>query len=92
MASLLLLRRPFFTPFSIGLGITTAFAAHTYYRPRLLYCETATASISDTFRTYSREARTPVVKNGRANPAAYKQISSGSILGMRICGGQDRGL
>ena len=32
--------------------------------------------------SYSRNARTPVLNNGRLNPRAVKQISSGSIIGM----------
>ncbi|KAK7520919.1 uncharacterized protein IWZ02DRAFT_452233 [Phyllosticta citriasiana] len=31
---------------------------------------------------HTREARTPVWKDGRVNPAVWKQISSGSILGL----------
>lgn len=81
MASLLLTRRPFLTPFTLTLGLSTAFAAHAVGRPRLVYCDGPVATVSDSVRTYSRDAKVPVVKGGRPNPAAYKQISSGSILG-----------
>ena len=83
MASFLLLRRPLFAPLSLGLGISAAFATHSVYTQirRPLLCESASPVASDAFRTYTRDAKVPVVKNGRANPAAYKQISSGSILG-----------
>ena len=57
-------------------------------RPRPLLCESAAAQLSSTFNTYTKEAKVPVVRNGRPNPAAYKQISSGSILG--TCGAVKR--
>ena len=84
MATLLLLRRPFLSPLIITLGLSTAFAANTIYRPRLLYADSDPSSMSGAFksyRAYTDDAKVPVVKNGRPNPAAYKQISGGSILG-----------
>lgn len=83
MASLLILRRPLLAPFSLGLGITTAFAAHSIYKPRPLLCDASPAArnISDALHTYSHEAKVPVFRNGRPNPAAYKQLSAGSICG-----------
>jgi len=83
MASLLILRRPLLAPFSLGLGITTAFAAHSIYKPRPLLCDASPAArnISDAFHTYSHEAKVPVFRNGRPNPAAYRQLSAGSICG-----------
>ena len=84
MATLLLLRRPLLAPFSLGLGISSAFATHAYYTQvrRPMLCESASPIASDVFHTYTRDAKVPVVKHGRPNPAAYKQISSGSVLGM----------
>jgi hypothetical protein len=32
--------------------------------------------------SYSRNAKTPVVRGGQLNPSAVRQISSGSIIGM----------
>jgi len=83
MASLLILRRPLPAPFSLGLGITTAFAAHSIYKPRPLLCDASPAArnISDAFHTYSHEAKVPVIRNGRPNPAAFKQLTAGSICG-----------
>lgn len=83
MASLLILRKPVLTPFSLGLGFTAAFTAHSLYKPRPLLCEASPAaqSISSTLHTYSRDAKVPVFRNGRPNPNAYKQLSAGSICG-----------
>ncbi|KAI9874544.1 MAG: hypothetical protein M1830_009635 [Pleopsidium flavum] len=82
MASLLLLRRPL----TIGLGLTTFCATYSLLQParqsRLLYCDSYASPIASSLGSYSRDAKVPVVKGGRPNPAAYKQISSGSILGL----------
>lgn len=87
MASLFLLRRPL----ALGLGLSTAFAAHTLYRAhsRPMLCESPVARASDAFRGYTQTAQVPVVKGGRTNPNAYKQISSGSILGTYDADGWD---
>ena len=84
MTSTFLFRRPLSTQISIGLGITTAFATHSFYRPRPLLCDASPTArnISENFRLYSEEAKVPVFRNGRPNPAAYKQLSAGSICGM----------
>ena len=84
MTSTFLFRRPLSTPISIGLGITTAFATHSLYRSRPLLCDASPTArnISENFRLYSEEAKVPVFRNGRPNPAAYKQLSAGSICGM----------
>lgn len=42
------------------------------------------ATISDSFKTYSQDAKVPVFKDGRPNPQAYGQISAGSIAGTFI--------
>ncbi|KAK4697315.1 hypothetical protein P7C71_g756, partial [Lecanoromycetidae sp. Uapishka_2] len=87
MASLHLLRtRPIFS-LGIGLGISSLFATQVLHRQRPLLCEgpgaTPMTTVSESFRTYSRDAKVPVFKDGRPNPAAYKQISAGSIIDMR---------
>ena len=38
-------------------------------------------TVSESFKTYSRDAKVPVVRDGKPNPAAYRQVSAGSILG-----------
>ena len=49
-------------------------------------------TVSESFKTYSRDAKVPVLKDGRPNPQAYRQISAGSILGMwGLCLGYERG-
>jgi hypothetical protein len=79
----LLSRRPL--TFAVGLGVSSAFATHAIYRMRSspMLCEPASTQVKDAFTTYERDAKMPVVKDGRVNTAAYKQISSGSLLGMR---------
>ena len=81
MASILLLRRPL----AIGLGLTSFCATYSLLQPsrqsRLLYCDSYATPLSSSLHSYSTNAQVPVVKKGRPNPAAYKQISSGSILG-----------
>lgn len=69
--------------FTLGLGITSAFAAHRLYS-RPLLCEPASQQVKDAFGDYQRDAKVPIVKGRRVNTAAYKQISSGSLLGMHI--------
>ena len=79
MTALLLLRRPGLAPLSLGLGIAT----YSFTAPRPLRCDPSpkTRNVPDTFRVYSDEAKVPVFRNGRPNPAAYKQLSAGSICG-----------
>lgn len=86
MASLNLLRtRPLFSV-GIGLGISSLFATQALYRQRPLLCEgpgaTPMNTVSESFKTYSRDAKVPIFKDGRPNPAAYRQLSAGSIIGM----------
>lgn len=83
-------------PLTLGLGLTAAFAAHSFHRSRPLLCESLAAS---SLRTYSDETKVPVFRNGRPNPAAYRQISAGSLLGREALfflswrrGGGDGGL
>ena len=39
-------------------------------------------SVSESFKSYSRDAKVPVFKDGRPNPRAYRQVTAGSIVGM----------
>ncbi|KAI9807312.1 MAG: hypothetical protein M1833_000055 [Piccolia ochrophora] len=77
---------PLRSPLALGLTVTTAFTAHSLLRPspsRLLYCDTSPAvPKSSSGWTYTRDARTPVVRDGRLNPYSIRQISTGSILGL----------
>ena len=82
MTALHLLRRPGLAPLSLGLGITTTFATYSINALRPLRCDAPpTRNVPDAFRAYSEEAKVPVFRNGRPNPAAYKQLSAGSICG-----------
>lgn len=45
-----------------------------------MLCDSGSIGPSD-FQQYKRDVKVPVVKQGRVNPVAFKQISSGSILG-----------
>lgn len=47
-------------------------------------------TVSESFKTYSRDAKVPVFKDGRPNPAAYRQISAGSMIGMYSLGSKLR--
>ena len=86
------LRRSFLisSPLSLCLGASTILLASqtALLHPRipLAHCEPASNSSSTTgsemFHTYTRDAKVPIFKNGRPNPAAYRQISAGSILGL----------
>ncbi len=85
MASVLLARgRPLFS-LSVGLGLTSLYASQAFYRQKPLRCEAAGATpmttVSESFKTYSKDAKVPVFRDGRPNPDAYKQISAGSIMG-----------
>lgn len=86
MASFLLPRsRPLFS-LTLGLGLSSLYATQALQRQKPLLCEaqgtTPVGSVSESFKTYSRDAKVPVFKNGRPNPRAYRQISSGSIVGL----------
>ena len=85
MASLLLSRsRPLFS-LTLGLGLSSLYATQALYRHKPLLCEASGATplttVSESFKTYSQDAKVPVFKDGRPNPQAYRQISAGSILG-----------
>ncbi|KAK7707312.1 hypothetical protein SLS57_009333 [Botryosphaeria dothidea] len=85
MAALRLLR-----PLSVGLTASAVLAAPLLARPTSLhaYCDDSASAASPvsprdwSFSQYSRDARTPVVRQGRANPRIWRQVSSGSIIGL----------
>ena len=89
---LFLIRRPIqtTTPLALCLGFSTALVlARPLIQPRLAYCDSPSpiarpsSPISESLHSYSHDAKVPVFLDGwRPNPAAYRQISAGSILGL----------
>lgn len=89
---LFLIRRPLqtTTPLSLCLGFSTALLlSQPILRPRLAYCESSSpyarpsSPVSGSPHSYTRDAKVPIfLEGGRLNPAAYRQISVGSILGL----------
>ncbi|KAI9677471.1 MAG: hypothetical protein M1817_006425 [Caeruleum heppii] len=77
---------PLRSPLTLGLTLSSVYFASTlsYSNPSRLLCCDARTSASSTANdwSYSRDAKVPVVKGGRPNPRAYRQISSGSITGL----------
>ena len=76
--------------FAIGLGSAALLASQTVFNPqrrRVLLCEgnnafsNAGSRVAEGLDQYSKDAKVPVMKRGRMNPAAVRQISGGSILG-----------
>ena len=95
MASrILLLRRPALPSFSLRSArlinpTTTACATSLLATPLFLSAVPPNRVLMDSFATrssplqdYQRNAKTPIVKDGRWNEKALKQVSSGSILGL----------
>jgi len=80
MASLFL--RPLFRPQTIGLGLGLSLASFHMIQQRPIRLDASPVLSGDSYR---RNARTPVVRGGGLNPAAVRQISSGSIIG--LCAG-----
>jgi hypothetical protein len=83
------LTSPFGSPLSIGIGLSAAYATSRLLlsRPRGSYrlaCDNGTSSIGINEWPVSREAQTPVLRKGRLNPGAVRQMSSGSILGQFV--------
>ncbi|KAK5003029.1 hypothetical protein LTR39_006535, partial [Cryomyces antarcticus] len=86
MASRILLPRV--SPLTLGLFTSSSLlAAHTLLQPNRyrLLCDAslapAAASPKDwSFSQYQAQARTPVVKDGRLNANAVRQVSAGSIM------------
>lgn len=80
MASLLL--RPLLRPQTLGLGLGLSYFTHQtlYQRPYRLDAVSASSPILSQ-DSYVRNAKVPVVREGRLNESAVRQISSGSIIG-----------
>jgi hypothetical protein len=87
MASLLL--RPLFRPQALGLGLGLSLATyHAMHQRPLRLDSRPIGSDGNVFSTnsYSKNARTPIMKGGNLNPGAVRQISSGSIIGKLLLG------
>ncbi|KAJ9603340.1 hypothetical protein H2200_012118 [Cladophialophora chaetospira] len=72
------LRRPVLVAF----GLTTASLPFLQPSSIIRNDSSPAADFSSTPYSHSRDAKTPVTRNGTLNPAAVKQISLGSILGL----------
>lgn len=83
--------RILFSPFThrvgliagLGLGSAALFPSllSPYHKSRLLYCDSSVGPKDWSLSQYQHDARTPIVKNGKLNSGAIKQLSSGSICG-----------
>jgi len=78
MATFLLpaLRRPLLTTLTVGLG------GFAFIGVQSMTTQIRRPLLCDSYASYSRDTKVPVVKQGRVNPAAFRQISTGSILGL----------
>ncbi|KAK8213191.1 hypothetical protein M8818_002489 [Zalaria obscura] len=84
--------RILFSPFThrvgliagLGLGSAALFPSllSPYHKSRLLYCDSSVGPKDWSLSQYQHDARTPIVKNGKLNSGAIKQLSSGSICGL----------
>merc|ERR1712093_50677 len=88
MATLLL--RPLIRPQTLGLGLGLSFLTHQTLTQRPYRMDTSPLSSSSggsilSGDSYARNAKVPVVREGRLNESAVRQISSGSIIG--LCAG-----
>lgn len=89
MASRLLLAhlRPHPIPLSIGLGISSIFAAQSIFNTQshpsrsVLRCDSVPATLSGGYTRYETDAKVPLTQRGRLNPSAVRQLSVGSIAG-----------
>ncbi|KAG4442576.1 hypothetical protein IFR05_001906 [Cadophora sp. M221] len=85
MATLLL--RPLIRPQTLGLGLGLSYLTHqTLFQQRAYRLDSSAAPpplLSQD--SYVRNAKVPVLKEGRLNEKAVRQISSGSIIG--LCAG-----
>ena len=66
-------------PLLVAFGLSLPFL-----QPRpVTYCDVSPAAdFSSSGYSHSKDAKTPLAREGRLNPAAIKQISLGSILGL----------
>jgi hypothetical protein len=80
--------RPHPLPLSIGLGISSLFAAQSIFNTQqpsrlLLRCDAAPASsmLGGGYSRYEQDAKVPLTRQGKLNPSAVRQMSLGSISG-----------
>lgn len=78
MASLLM--RPLRPALGLGLGLSITALHLTHQRP-LRMDSGAISSPAFSTESYRQNAKAPVLSNGKLNPSAVRQISSGSIIG-----------
>jgi uncharacterized membrane protein (Fun14 family) len=72
-------------PVLIAFGLTSAIVPLLPFGPAVRLDASPAADFSSAPYTHSRDAKTPLTRNGRTlNPAAVKQISLGSILGLGL--------
>ncbi|KAK0099683.1 hypothetical protein ONS95_013425 [Cadophora gregata] len=83
MATLLL--RPLMRPQTLGLGLGLSFLTHQTMYQRSYRMDSAPGGSILSQDSYARNAKVPVVREGRLNERAVRQISSGSIIG--LCAG-----
>ncbi|CZT05083.1 hypothetical protein WAI453_005414 [Rhynchosporium graminicola] len=82
MATLLL--RPRLRPQTLGLGLGFSFLTHQTLFQRPTRLDSASSGLLSR-DSYVQNARVPIVKQGKLNESAVRQISSGSIIG--LCAG-----
>jgi hypothetical protein len=66
-------------PLLVAFGLSLPFV---HPRPTTHFDLSPSADFSSSAYTHSRDAKTPLTQNGRLNPAAVRQISFGSLLGL----------
>jgi len=74
-----LLLRPILRPQTLGLGVGLSLAAFHIARQPASRLDAGPILSTE---SYGSNAQVPVVRSGRLNPQAVRQISSGSIIGM----------
>lgn len=79
MASILL--KPVLRPLPLSYCVGISFAILHFGRQRPLQLDAGPISSTD---GHKRIPQTPILQNGRLNPKAVRQISSGSILGTPV--------
>ena len=81
MASKLL--RPLLRPQTLGLSLGLSFSAFQFGQGTAMRLDSSPAGFKS---RYKRQPQTPILQNGKLNPGAVRQVSSGSILGIKwIC-------
>merc|ERR1712093_893142 len=84
---------PLLRPQTLGLGLGLSFLTHQTLTQRPYRMDTSPLSSSSggsilSGDSYARNAKVPVVREGRLNESAVRQISSGSIIGVQVCPSQ----